>query len=441
MRIIDIVNGPWAITPTMLEEIQRIYGSHLHRTEKIDIAAIEAATGKKLGNSQSGAYVVDGVCVIPMHGVIGKRMNLMTNISGGVSTEAVANDYLTALNDPAVKGIVLHIDSPGGTVDGTKILGDLIAANRGAKPVISLADGMMCSAAYWIGSAADAINIVDLTTDVGSIGVVAAHMDISGWEAQKGIKTTEITAGQYKRAVSQYAPLSEEGRAMIQADLDQIYGLFVDAVAANRGVSVEQVLGSMAEGRVFLGQKALENGLVDGVATLAETIKQVSDLAAATTAMRSRRAGAVRTENAKEVSTMTLEQFKVDHPELVEALVAEATAGHAEALAAARAEGAAAEVARIQAVRSVSIPGHEALIEQLAFDGSSTEADAALAIVKAEKDLRGSALSAIEDEANPAAPAAVAEGSEVPTMKRAEFNALDQQGRREAIKNGTKVVD
>ncbi|MDO8945040.1 MAG: hypothetical protein Q7U75_17800, partial [Desulfobacterales bacterium] len=119
MKIIDIINGPWAITPNMLQEIQRIYASHLHRAEKIDISAIEAATGKKLDNSQNGAYVTDGVAVIPLYGVVGKKMNLMSQISGGVSTEQVANSYLAALNDPAVKGIVLHIDSPGGTVDGT----------------------------------------------------------------------------------------------------------------------------------------------------------------------------------------------------------------------------------------------------------------------------------------------------------------------------------
>jgi signal peptide peptidase SppA len=440
MRIIDIINGPWAITPNMLEEIQRIYSSHLHRAEKIDIAAIEAATGKKLNNSQAGSYVVDGVAVIPMHGVIGKRMNLFTQISGGCSTEMVGNDYLSALNDPAVKGIVLHIDSPGGTVDGTKLLADLIASNRGAKPVISLADGMMCSAAYWIGSAADSINMVDLTTDVGSIGVVAAHMDISGWEEKQGIKTTEITAGKYKRAISQYQPLSDEGRAMIQADLDQIYGLFVDAVAANRGVGADEVVASMAEGRVFLGQKALDNGLVDSVATLAETIQQVNDLAAAKTTAGIKRASAARIENAKE-QPMTIEQLKADHPDLVEAIAAEATAGHAAAIAAARAEGAAAEIDRIQSVRAQSIPGHEALIDQLAFDGTSTGADAALAIVSAEKSLRGSALQQLTEEAPPSVPAAESTGSEGKTMKRADFNRLPLDEQRSAVKAGIKLID
>lgn len=439
MRIIDIINGPWAITPDMLQEIQRIYASHLHRAEKIDIAAIEAATGKKLDNSRNGSYITDGVAVIPMHGVIGKRMNLFTQISGGVSSELVANDYLAALNDPAVKGIVLHIDSPGGTVDGTKQLADIISANRGAKPVIACADGMMCSAAYWIGSAADSINMADLTTDVGSIGVVAAHMDISGWEEKQGIKTTEITAGKYKRAISQYAPLSEEGRAIIQADLDQIYELFVDAVAQNRGRSVEDVLANMAEGRVFLGRKAIDAGLVDSVATLAETIQQVRDLSRTTTAGWSR-ASAVRNNDNKE-TTMNIEQLKADHPGLVEQITAEAQAGMAAAVSAARAEGAAAELQRIKDVRAQLIPGHEALVEELAFDGKSTGADAAQAIVAAEKSLREAAQTSIEEDANAVVPPSTDESEGKKTIKRADFNKLSPVDQREALKSGVKIVD
>lgn len=442
MRLIDIVNGPWAIRPQMLEEIQRIYASHLHRAEKIDVQAIEAATGKTLNNSKSMLDVQDGVAVIPVHGVIGKRMNLFTQISGGASTDVIANQYLTALNDPAVKGIVLHIDSPGGTVDGTMQLGDILRANRGIKPTMACADGMMCSAAYWIGSAVDKITMADLTTDVGSIGVVASHMDISQWEEKQGIKTTEITAGRYKRAISQYAALTEEGRAMLQADVDQIYGLFVENVAANRGCSVEDVLLNMADGRVFLGQKAIEAGLVDSVATLSETIQEVRNIArtGSPSAANYRRASVATAPQEKK--TMNIEQLKADHPDLVQAIVAEATAGHAEALATAEAKGAAAELDRIQAVRAQAIPGHEALVDQLAFDGKSTAADAALAVVNAEKSQRTAAAAAIEASAPQVVPpvddsAAAAQA----TMKRADFDALGQHHRRAFLSAGGKIND
>jgi capsid assembly protease len=440
MRIIDIINGPWAVTPVMLEEIQRIYSSHLHRAEKIDVAAIEAATGKKLDNSQSGSYVTDGVAVIPLFGVVGKRMNLFTQISGGVSTQAVGNDFMAAINDPAVKGIVLHIDSPGGTVDGTKQLADLIAANKGCKPVVACADGMMCSAAYWIGSAADSITMADLTTDVGSIGVVASHMDISGWEEKQGIKTTEVTAGRYKRAISQYAPLSEEGRAMIQGEVDQIYGLFLDAVSTNRGVSVEDVVANMAEGRVFIGQKALDAGLVDSVATLSETIQQVRDIAATTTTAGWKRASAARTNETKKENTMDITILKAEHPDLVKAITAEATAGHAAALAAARTEGAAAENQRIKDVRAQSLPGHETLVESLAFDGKSTGADAAMAIVNAEKGLRQSAAANLDKDAPPVVPSVNADEPSTKTVSRADYDRMNHAERAAFTKNGGKIV-
>lgn len=441
MRLIDIVSGPWAIRPQMLEEIQRIYASHLHRAEKIDVQAIEAATGKTLDNKRTGVQIVDGVAVIPVHGVIGKRMNLMTQISGGASTDQIANDYLSALNDPAVKGIVLHIDSPGGTVDGTMQLADILRANRGAKPTMACADGMMCSAAYWIGSAVDSITMADLTTDVGNIGVVASHMDISAWEEKQGIKTTEITAGRYKRAISQYSALTDEGRAMLQADVDQIYQLFVESVAANRGCSAEDVILNMADGRVFLGQKAIEAGLVDSVATLSETIQQVRDIArtGSPSAANYRRASAAQAQETEKIP-MNIEQLKTDYPDLVQAIVAEATAGHAEALEAVTATGAQAERDRIASVRAQSIPGYEALIEQLAFDGASTSSDAALAIVAAEKQARDAALSDLNASSQPVVPP-IDDAPATATMKRKEFDALDQNQRRAFLSSGGKIND
>lgn len=438
MRLIDIINGAWAIRPAALEEIQRIYATHL-RGEKIDVAKVEAAIGKKLENSRNGSYVSDGVAVIPLVGVVAKRMNLMSEISGGVSTELVARDFEAAMTDPAVKGVVLSIDSPGGTVYGTKQLADLMASYRGTKPVIACADGMMCSAAYWIGSAADSINIADLTTDVGSIGVVASHVDISGWEEQRGIRTTEITAGRYKGAISQYQPLSDEGRAMLQADVDQIYQLFVESVAENRGRTVDDVLSNMAEGRVFLGRKAIEAGLVDGVATLAETINQVRELAGTSTTSGWRRAGAAAPN--KE-TTMNLEQLKAEHPELVEAIAAETLQGQDEAVAAARAEGAEGERQRIADVRAQLIPGHEALIEQLAVDGKTTGPEAAVAVLNAERGLRSQTAEQLAASANPPVPAVDSGGGAAQNvLKRKDFEALDPTARRAFLTSGGKITD
>ena len=438
MRLIDIINAPWAITPDMLSEVQAIYSRHL-RGEKIDLDKLRADTGLPFASEPKGYTVEDGVAVLPIDGVIAKRMNLFSKISGGVSTELVGRDFQAAMGDRQVEAIVLAIDSPGGTVDGTPELGNLIHAARGAKPILACTDGMMCSAAYWIGSAADQVFISSEVAQVGSIGVVAKHLDVSGAEAKSGVKTTEITAGKYKRAASQYGPLTEEGKAVIQEAVDHVYSVFVEDVARNRGVSVAEVLTGMADGRVYNGSKAIEAGLVDGVATLAETIQQARDMARSGK-IRRWAGGALAATN--EETSMDLTTLKEQHPDLVAAIAAEASAGMEEKIAAAHEAGAAAERQRIADVRAQAIPGHEQLIEALAFDGKTTGPEAAQAIVAAEKALRASAAAAIATEANPAVPPAAApEGSGQPTMKRAEFNRLSPADQREVRDGGTKIID
>lgn len=266
-KLLDIVNAPWALPAEKLSEIVAIYCAHV-RGEKIDLKALEAQLGRPLANEQPPYEIRDGVALVGVQGVLAKRMNLLTRISGGSSTEIIGRNLRAALDDPRVHAILLDIDSPGGTVDGTQTLAGEVYAARGAKPIVSLAGGMMASAAYWIGSAAAESYIAEETTITGSIGVVMEHVDISRYEEKLGVKTTEIYAGKYKRIDSDYAPLSQEGRAYLQAIVDQMYSVFVDQVARNRDTDADRVLKNMADGRLFVGRAAIDAGLVDGVSTL-----------------------------------------------------------------------------------------------------------------------------------------------------------------------------
>ena len=272
MKLSDVVSGPWAITPEMLIEIQGIYARHI-KGETVDLASLAARIGKPLsGGNKSISSTVNGVTVIDIQGAIAKKINILSDVSGGCSSQLVSAVFTNAVNDPAVKGIIINIDSPGGTVDGTSELADSIYQARGAKPVVAFSDGMIASAAYWIASACDSIYISGDTNPIGSIGVVSAHRDYSGYESQQGIKVTEITAGSYKRVASSHEPLNTEGKADIQSKVDFLYGVFVDAVARNRGTSSRRVLADMADGRVFLGKQSIKAGLVDGVSTLPKII-------------------------------------------------------------------------------------------------------------------------------------------------------------------------
>lgn len=373
MTVLDVLNAPWAILPNRLEEIQAIYAAR-SRGEELDIAAIEARIGRPLGVDQQQNYEVrNGAALIPLHGVLAPRMNLMTNMSGGTSTELFARDVQTAAADPTVKAIILLADTPGGTVAGTQAAAAAVMAVRGVKPVATMVQGLMASAGVWIGSAAGIVALDSGTAQVGSIGVVATHVDVSQREQAMGVKTTEIVAGKFKRAASQYGPLTETGQKVIQEQVDYLYSLFVSDVAGNRGVSVEQVLSNMADGRMFIGQQAIDAGLADQIGSLDMLITQLTAPPSASTARRSApslQSSARSAMDENQPTIQTAAEWLAANPEVAESL---------------RAQGAESERQRITDVRARSMPGHEALIDRLAADGKTTGVEAGDAVLAAEK--------------------------------------------------------
>lgn len=280
MKIADVLTSPWMITPAKLLEIQEIYRTHL-RGEKIDTSIIEAATGRTLNNEPKPYEVVDGVAIVSIEGVLAKKMSLFTAISGGTSTQAIAQEFKQAMDDQGVNAVLLYVDSPGGTVDGNLDLVNAIyqARQAGTKPIVAYTDGLVASAAYWIAAAAGAIFISNSTAEIGSIGVVATHTDYSRHEEQRGIKTTEVYAGKYKRIYSQTKPLDGDGLAYIQGQVDHLKTIFVNSVAEMREISATDTEGNLtewAESKVFIGQQAEDSGLVDGTLTRDELINELA---------------------------------------------------------------------------------------------------------------------------------------------------------------------
>ena len=274
MKLLDILTSPWAIVPEKLFEIRDVYLVHM-RGEKIDIKGIETRMQAGVEKKKGERYdIIDGTAIIPIMDVITKHMTFWSFFFGGTSSAEVGRILKDALVNPEVKSILLNIDSPGGTVDGTQELADLIYAARGQKPIISYTDGMMASAAYYIGSAADAVYISGDMPNIGSIGVVTEHIDYSKHDEKLGIKRTEIYAGKYKRIGSTNEPLSEDGKEYLQDIVDYTYSIFVNDVAKYRGISIEKAL-EMADGKIFIGKQAIEVGLVDGVSTFDRLVDTV----------------------------------------------------------------------------------------------------------------------------------------------------------------------
>lgn len=290
-------NIAWSIPPTYLVEIYGTLGSRA------------APNRPAFAPPSANINCYAGTALIPITGILGKVPSRAMELFGGTSTVTISRQLEAALDDSSVQSILLYIDSPGGTVDGTQALAEKIQAARGKKPIVALADGSMCSAAYWIGSSADKVFASSETTQIGSIGVVAAHLDVSGREQQLGIKTTEITAGKYKRVASNYRALDSEGRSTIQEAVDYLYSLFVAHVARARGVSEKTVIQKMADGRMFIGRQAVSAGLIDGIKSLDECIKGASS-------MITQRSNSTQTAqaNGREMLHQKAKRYQAEHP-------------------------------------------------------------------------------------------------------------------------------
>lgn len=431
MTLLDLITGAWAIEPDKLREIQAIYATHL-RGEKIDIAAIEARLGRPLSSEQQ-AYTVEpgGVAVLRMSGVIAPKANLFMQVSGGLSTQMATKQLESAIVDARVRSTILALDTPGGSVIGTPEMAAAVHELAKIKPIVTHSDGALASAGYWIGSAANAVYVSGPTVQAGSIGVVIDRT----FNPNSALREESIVAGRYKRLVKSNEPLSDEARAIVQADVDYVYSLFVDAVAQYRDTTAQQVLDRMADGRVFRGQQAIDAGLVDGVSTLDALVESMATDPAkytnrrkavfAVAALPSPSAGAAPKDttpprekepvmpDADNKTPITRASFEQDHAPLFAQLRGEFTA-----------LGATQERERIQAVLAVgaNLPGHEKLLGTLAFDGKTTAPEASMAVLKAEGDQRAAAIKAHADDAPPAA-----KGSAAPADKGAKNKAEQTQ--------------
>lgn len=271
-NILAAVYGtPWAIRPEMLDVICELVR---FRAEggRLTTAEIEANLGAARPHAPAPAR--KGVAVIPLHGVLAPRMNMMTETSGGTSLEQFGAMVNMAAADPNVTSILLDVDSPGGAVSGTPEAWQVVRDAASQKRVVAIANPMMASAAYWISSAANEIAVTP-SGEVGSIGVVAAHQDESSADEKAGVRTTLISAGKRKVWGHPSQPLSEEALEHFQAQVDATYEMFLQAVATGRGVKANDVRKGFGEGGMVMAQDALKLGMVDNIAPMGAVLDRM----------------------------------------------------------------------------------------------------------------------------------------------------------------------
>lgn len=236
------------------------------------VAADEMAA--RISKKQDGeiARREGAVAVIPVHGVLAPKMDLLTEFSGGTSYVGLQSALEAAIADDDVKAIVLDIDSPGGAVPGAQELGEAIRSLRGGdKPIIAQVNHLAASAAYWIASQADEV-VVSPSGRAGSIGVYTVHEDISAALEKAGVKRTYIAAGEHKVEGNSTEPLSEDALAFVEERVKRSYDRFVQAVADGRGVPVAKVEKDFGQGRVFFAEELVEKGMADRIGTLSDTL-------------------------------------------------------------------------------------------------------------------------------------------------------------------------
>lgn len=386
---------PWAITEGALQTILEI-AAREHDVEA-GLQAVAAKLGQPLKATDT-ASVRDGIATIPVTGPMFRYANLFTMLSGATSYETLATDFTAALEDPAVGAIILAIDSPGGEVNGTAELAQLVYEARGKKPIVAMVSGFGASAAYWLASAADQV-IAAPTAVLGSIGVQLAYMDTRKRDESKGVRSIEIVSSQSPR--KNLDPNVDAGRAEIQQMVDALAQVFVETVAEYRGVSAEQVLAEFGQGGVFVGQLAVAAGLADRIGTYegvhAELAGQYAQRAATQlpftrfTASPSATPAAAQSKEGVMKTTEKTDAPSAGAPEAAAAkgeeklTAAQIVERYPEAAAALRLEGATAERKRILAIEELGVAGAETVIAEAKRDPACTPEATAMKLIQAQR--------------------------------------------------------
>lgn len=217
------------------------------------------------GSCNIAVYPLEGV-ILPYHGLIDAPL---------ISTpEQIEAFLVTAEQEDNIDGVLLEINSPGGTPVASERIAERLRAS--SLPIIGQIGDMGASGGYMVAAATDYL-LASAMSDVGSIGVTMSYLEETEKNEEEGLTYVELSTGKFKDAGSPYKPLTEEERALFERDLEIVHDHFVDLVARYRDLPVEQVA-ALADGSTMTGQRAVENGLIDAIGGREEARLSFSEL-------------------------------------------------------------------------------------------------------------------------------------------------------------------
>ncbi len=225
----------------------------------------------ELAKDEFGAR--DKIALIDLSGIImnSPRWELLSQ--GEQPVSLLLEEFDKASRDPAVKAVVLRINSPGGTVVASELMHQEITYFRQKtnKPVVAVMMDVAASGGYYVACACDEI-IAQPSTVTGSIGVIMQMFDLTGTMNIIGVRPDAITSGPNKDAGSPFRTMKPEERELFQKMVYDMYGRFVKVVVAGRPKLDEATVRKLADGRVYTAGQALEVGLIDRIATMRDAV-------------------------------------------------------------------------------------------------------------------------------------------------------------------------
>lgn len=310
----------------------------------------------------------DGIATISVRGELVNRGSWLSSFSGLTTYETLANSLRQAVEDDAVRGVLLDIDSPGGEAAGAMEAAAVVRSVASAKPVKAFVNSLAASAAYAIAAGADTITVTPSST-VGSIGVVLLHIDRSQAMDKAGMKPTLIHAGAYKTDGHSTKPLGDDAKGRIQAMVDGVYDLFVASVAEHRATLTEDAV-RKTEAGLFMGAAAVAAGLADNVGTLADVLNSFPKTTKGS-------AFAPLPKGAYMTTQTSIPEGHVSKPDHDATVIAATTKAHAEGREIGIKAGSTAERERIKAILTCEdAKGREASALHLALATSMSVEDA-----------------------------------------------------------------
>lgn len=282
--LLQAVNTPWMLMPSYAESlslmVHKVFSGEIKSLADDDddedkpkaFSWLINAEGQIIGSIEDSEK--EGIALIELQGAVMKY-----DYCGSRGTKSIAEKINQANANPGVTAIILRIDSPGGSVSGTQELADVILESK--KPVVAYADGMMCSAAMWIGSSANYRIASSKTAVIGSIGTMCSWADWKAYYEKVGVKVHEVYASdstekniQFREANGNNAKKESNYEPLIKTWLDPLNGVFTSAIKN----ALPNADPSVLHGAHYVAEEAMKKGLIDSIGNFKTAIDKAVEL-------------------------------------------------------------------------------------------------------------------------------------------------------------------